>query len=205
VVETLGLKRIVLVGHSLGGELAIRLTAKHPSLVSGLVIIDFGPELNPEATTRIRNDFIADSRIYAGYNEYASRLEERQPMISSRRRLALAMSALRPRDEGGFELNRDPAMGSGRLESDGALPPLWPMLDSIRCPALVIRGLGSAVLSASVARRTVDALSNGSLSSIRLAGHGVMLENPEDFAAAVFSFLREKMSLGRDALCTPSE
>ncbi len=206
VIETLRPKKLILIGHSLGGEIAIRLAAQHTELVAGLVVVDFGPELNPEATVRIRQDFVAESRVYADCSEYAACLEEKQPMISPELRWALAKDALRLNDDGSYQLKRDPAMGTNGPLNSSALPPLWPILEEIQCPALVVRGVGSSVLPLSVAKRMVDVLSNGFFASIRLAGHGVMVDNPAEFAATTLSFIRHKVDVtpdwsGRSTAC----
>jgi pimeloyl-ACP methyl ester carboxylesterase len=60
---------------------------------------------------------------------------------------------------------------------------------------LVVRGVGSAVLPVSVAKRMVEVLPSGFLASIRLAGHGVMVDNPADFAAATLSFITERLDV----------
>ena len=63
------------------------------------------------------------------------------------------------------------------------------MLKAVRCPTLVIRGNGSAVLRDSVARKMVDALRNGRYHVVEAAGHSVITDNPRDCAAALYSFL----------------
>jgi pimeloyl-ACP methyl ester carboxylesterase len=196
VLDVLDLSRIVLVGHSLGGEIAIRLTAQYPERVIGLVIVDFGPELDPTASAHIRSEFVADSRVYADYQEYVDHLERKRPLIGPEVRWAIAKSALRPGMRGGYQLKRDPAMGTeGRFKSS-FFPSLWPLLKDTICPVLVVRGIASAVLPASVAQRMVEELPDGYLAPIRLAGHAVMSDNPEDFAAATLSFIREKVVPG---------
>jgi pimeloyl-ACP methyl ester carboxylesterase len=39
-IEKLGLKNIVIVGHSFGGRVGIKLAAKYPSIISKLVLVD---------------------------------------------------------------------------------------------------------------------------------------------------------------------
>jgi pimeloyl-ACP methyl ester carboxylesterase len=193
VLHALDLKKIILVGHSLGGEIAIRLTAQHPERIIGLVIVDFGPELDREATAHVRREFVAESRVYADYGDYADQLKGKRPLIGPELRGAIAKGALRLRMQGGCELKRDPAIGTAERFNTHALPPLWRMLKDILCPVLVVRGIASSVLPLSVAHRMVEELPSGHLASIKLAGHAVMTDNPEDFATAALSFITEKL------------
>jgi pimeloyl-ACP methyl ester carboxylesterase len=192
-VGALGLKKLVVIGHSLGAEIAIRLTAQHPELVVGLIIVDFGPEVDRLSTAHIRKKFVSESRVYAGYREYADHLGAERPLISPEIRWAIARSALRPGTEGGYRLKRDPAMGMTQPGNADLLPPLWPMLGKIRCPVLVIRGIASSVLPAAVADRMAEVLHDGCLVSIKLAGHAVMSDNPEAFADAALSFIEARL------------
>ena len=41
----LNFDRMVVIGHSLGADVAIRFAASQPSRVSALILVDFGPEL----------------------------------------------------------------------------------------------------------------------------------------------------------------
>jgi pyruvate dehydrogenase E2 component (dihydrolipoamide acetyltransferase) len=55
-IATANLAPTVLVGHSLGGAVALQLALDRPKLVRGLVLIDsagIGPEINPELLDRI--------------------------------------------------------------------------------------------------------------------------------------------------------
>ena len=50
----LGIERMVLVGHSFGGRVAMFFAGRHPERVAGLVIVDSGPEHDPRGSLRIR-------------------------------------------------------------------------------------------------------------------------------------------------------
>src|SRR3984885_10838820 len=45
-IGALGLRRPILIGHSMGGRNAMLLTRRSPSLLGKLVIVDVGPELS---------------------------------------------------------------------------------------------------------------------------------------------------------------
>src|SRR5579863_4459490 len=44
-LAALGFERMILIGHSLGADVAIRFAADHAERVAALVIVDYGPEL----------------------------------------------------------------------------------------------------------------------------------------------------------------
>ena len=93
-----GLSRPVLVGHSLGGMLALAVAARHPDLVGGLVIVDVMPF---PAGSRFQADSVASAEpaIAAGrrkmlnmtaaeYDDYARSGSATKYMVTSSQDLA---------------------------------------------------------------------------------------------------------------------
>jgi pimeloyl-ACP methyl ester carboxylesterase len=66
---------------------------------------------------------------------------------------------------------------------------LWDVLRAIRCPALVVRGTRSNVLSADVAQRMIESLADARLVELD-AGHNVALERAHELAETVTAFAR---------------
>src|SRR4029434_9914910 len=56
VTAALGIERMVLVGHSLGGRVSTLFAGRHPARLAGLVIVDIGPDVDPRGSLRIRQD-----------------------------------------------------------------------------------------------------------------------------------------------------
>ena len=56
VTEALGIDRLVVVGHSLGGRIATIFAGRNPERLAGLVLVDIGPSVDTRGTTRIRQD-----------------------------------------------------------------------------------------------------------------------------------------------------
>jgi esterase len=187
VLDALAIGRAIIVGHSMGGTHAIRIAAAHPDRVARLVIVDAGPEPMREGAERARRlsldrperfEYADDALAYLrrtspGYSEevYANRMrwlfrEDAGDFVwrSSREALASIMTSARHDD-------------------------LWEALRTIRCPALVVRGTRSNVLSADIAQRMTETLADGRLLGLD-AGHNVALDRPKKLAEAVVAFVR---------------
>jgi pimeloyl-ACP methyl ester carboxylesterase len=177
----------VLVGHSMGGAIALRVAAERPEGLIGLVVVDFGAGGAPRASDHISADFRESTRPFATVAEYSARLCETRPLISPERARRYAEQALRPRREGGFELKRDPAMLGVRAASRPF--DAWDALSAVQVPALILRGAFSGMLSLQVAQDMARAAPYGALATVAMAGHGVMLDNPSGFVAAVRTFV----------------
>ena len=53
LLEDLGLKRVVLMGHSLGAVVSLAYSAQHPEQVERLILIDGAGKLSPEHTRKV--------------------------------------------------------------------------------------------------------------------------------------------------------
>ena len=201
-LAALQVERAVVVGHSLGGRVSLQLAARNPALMAGLVLVDFAPELDARGTTRIRDEAMAQSRrtdrSFATVDEYLRLLEVLYPAARSATLAKLARHWTRQRPDGRYELKQD--RRPPRMPSEGEIAQirersrqeterLWKALREMPCPTLLVRGAASDVLSTDVAERAEECLPRGQLVVIPLAGHSVMLDNPEAFTAALTGFV----------------
>lgn len=202
VVDGLGLERLVLVGHSLGGRVAMLYGGRHPEKLAGLVIVDSAPELDVRGTTRISLDAAEHKDpTFASVAEYERMLAHAYPAATPQSLKRMAQHGVASTDEGRFRLRMDTrfrgsisatgpdaeAIAARHEASQGVL---WEALEKISCPTLVVRGAASDVVSADIADRMVDeSLPNGQLAVIPQAGHSVMTDNPEGFNASVTGFV----------------
>lgn len=194
VIDNLGLNSLVLVGHSMGGDIAIQVAIHSVARILGLVLVDFGPSLNPVGARHVAAEFRNTSRmIYRCPSEYVSWLETTRPLVRSDVLQSLASCALRRLVDGSFALKADPAMApeNDELGSPSREAALWAGLSNMPWPVLVVRGEGSAVLPRGVAERMTEVLPYGHRQSVPVAGHAVMIDNPDGFAKTVRPFLLE--------------
>jgi pimeloyl-ACP methyl ester carboxylesterase len=199
IIDHLGIDRFVLIGHSLGANVAIRVAAAHRGRVRRIVLVDFGLDPCPTAMAQVRSDFKASLRPYDSVEAYAAWLAERRPLTTPGRLQLYAGEALRPQGDGTFRLKCDPALADTRGEP-AERDLLQDALKAISCPVLLTRGVASAVLNRAAAERTMHVLRHCTLSTIGAAGHAVMTDNPEEFAAAIRPFLRAENHHDPDGL-----
>jgi pimeloyl-ACP methyl ester carboxylesterase len=197
VVASKAIDRMVLIGHSLGADIAIRYAAANPGLVAALVIIDFGPELNMAGVDEVMRAFAETPRTFPSTDDYAQWLIERRPFADPKMLRQFARGSLRQTPAGTWELKADAALSADSLLSrfvvkDGRYcdPAMWADLDRIKCPRLIVRGMGSGVFPYDVASRMAErAPSAARLATISGAGHAVMLDNPAELSAVIVDFL----------------
>ena len=200
VTAQLGIERLVLIGHSMGGRTAIRFAGAHPERMAGLVIVDAGPDLDWRGVLKIRDDAARAPDSFETLREYESQLVRALPMAGPEIISRLARHGTRQRADGRFESKLDPFFREGLKRTTSAdavseetrseTDDLWAALHRIPCPTLVVRGAASDVLSPDTADRMVDeALAEGSLAVVPQSAHAVMIENPEGFNRAVADFV----------------
>ena len=188
-IEALGLDSFFLIGHSLGGRIGIHIAHAYGRRVRGMVLADSGPELSGAGREVARDNLRGSFQIYRSAHEYARRLSGVQSLVTPERIARLASEALRPCG-GGFRLKTDPTIVDFDSECDLAEDSqLWKMLAEIRCPVLVVRGFGSAMLSRQTAERITRTLPRGTLKILPQAGHALMMDNPVQFAQFSRNFL----------------
>ena len=185
----LRLERFALIGHSMGGRIAIKFAADHATRLERLVIIDIGPEINLAGLRRVR-DTMAHSPERIESEEWAVEYIRRANPLQD-------VDMLRERVRHGLKRGADgeltwkyakglrDMMRAGRRDAVD----LWEPLPRISCPTLVVRGAESDILSADVAKKMTERLPEGRLIEIEGAGHTVPADRPEEFVRQIRAFL----------------
>jgi pimeloyl-ACP methyl ester carboxylesterase len=201
VTQSLGIERMVLVGHSLGGRVAMLYAGAHPEQMAGLVIVDSAPELDTRGTTRIQMDVGQHKDpSFGSVAEYESMLLHAYPEAQPHAIKRMALHGVKRRDDGRYILKMDPVLRGavGQIATpleraeyeDRTRGELWDALGKVRCPTLVVRGAASDIMSADVADKMVDdVLAQGRLAVVGRAGHSVMTDNPDGFRDALSGFI----------------
>ncbi len=189
----LGLDRLHVIAHSLGGSIATLFAARTSARIASLTLVDTGPALESSGSSHVVEEVASGLRSFATVAEYRASLSAIHPLGDPELLDRLAETGLVRRLDGRFE----PALDPGVL-GDGGTPEqlaettrqLWQALAALACPVLVVRGGLSAILSEKIAREMVDhVLRDGRLVTLPRAGHGIMLDDGEGLARTLVEFL----------------
>lgn len=148
LLDHLGLDRVVVLGTSRGGLIAMTLATSHPERLSGVILNDIGPVIEPAGITKIM-DYVGVPPVSKTYDEAAHILQHvmsaQFPGVPLERWRQLAEIQYAQPDTG-LTLRYDPALRTALLEqaASGATPDLWPFFDALRgIPTGVLRGANS--------------------------------------------------------------
>lgn len=188
VVEALGVERPHLVGHSMGGRVALAAAARYPGRFRSVAIVDIGPEAwranwrdTLDAFERMPEGFASlDDALAAGGRGIAS--------DEARRRLFLAR--LRPAAGGGYRWHGDREAWRAMVVNHRSRSYWrdWERLGTV--PALLVRGGDSDELRPRVAAEMRRRNSRVGFVEMAGVGHNVPLLAPAALAATLKAFWR---------------
>jgi pimeloyl-ACP methyl ester carboxylesterase len=198
VLDTLVVEPVALVGHSMGGRIAVRYAAGHPEQVRGLAILDSrmtGVDRTAAAVWRGR---LSGRRAGRGYPTRAAalaafRFVPDEPGARPAVVADLARHAIVERAPGDWTFRFDRAVLS--LDGDGG-GDLMAALPRIRCPATVMAGADSWVMDAAH-RRAVAAALPGCTTHVFPGGHHFLVAHAPEVGAALREFVDGLPALDR--------
>lgn len=188
VLAALAPEAAAVTGMSLGGLTAISLSARHPDLVRGLVLVDVTPGVDETKSAPIAA-FIDGPSSFASFDELLARTIEFNPTrsVSSLRRGILHNAVQQP---DGSWVWRYARFRDQEVRSPPDFGDLWGAISALHVPLMLVRGMapGSVVDSADEAellRRYPEA----TVARVEGAGHSVQGDRPLELAALLASFL----------------
>ena len=193
LADSLALRRFTLVGHSMGGTNAIVYAARNPGRVRLLAIEDIGPGSSASGVGagRIRRELAQTPREFAEIAQARAYWRGLRPGISDAALESRVQNTLRRLADGRWAWKFDlDGIARARLEPDPARHvDLWPHVEALRCPALLIRGARSDFLAAATCAEMAMRQPLLSWVEIAAAGHYVHDDNPAGYLAALQDFL----------------
>jgi pimeloyl-ACP methyl ester carboxylesterase len=171
-VTALHLTNFLLVGHSLGGVIAIEFALAHQDMLRGLVLVDTAP---PEGLS-----LVSLARPLAAPLGFGNRMLMQRAL----RQVGLPRRGQLAQDLVSDALSTDPnqyiafseALKGWNVEAD---------LPSLRVPTLLIWGQNDQIMPGHIGKRYLDLLPMAQMVVIPGAGHSPQVEQPDEFAAVL--------------------
>jgi pimeloyl-ACP methyl ester carboxylesterase len=205
VLDLLELRPVLLVGHSFAGPLALRLAARRPELVAGLVVVG-GAVLQFSALlglhdvprylrARPRETFAIAAEVLGAGLPLPTRAREAIAGSATLRRLSLWPYVRHP-----AALSRESAT---LLLAGAGARGVWPTvraiagsdplegIDAVRCPMLSLAGARDLIVPLADTRELQRAAPQARTVVFEGCGHMAMLERPEEFAGELLAFAGE--------------
>lgn len=186
LVKALGEERLAVVGHGLGGFLAIELAAAFPNAISRLALLS--PVVGGlEGTGRAlsADEALAERQLYGDGSLAAAERGAEYAIRSPEARLRY-VEGLRD-----HAASSDPGALTEMVASAGRVRDAL-LLAAFRCPTLVIKPEADQSFSRERAQRIAGLIALGRYLELPGAGHFAHVEEPEAVAAALIAFLRER-------------
>ena len=186
-MEQLGIMNAPLVGHSMGGTVSLSVAIRYPERVSKVVVVG----------SPIVGSSLAVPLKLAGYRPIAFMLFN---MMGGFRLALKAASPIICRDERFSEM-MDRDLSRTTLESfllsiaSLRRTDLRPMLDQIKVPAMGMYGDRDVIVHPKQWQPMQKGIAHAHIERFPLAGHFLMLEEPQQFAERLKSFLDRDSSL----------
>jgi pimeloyl-ACP methyl ester carboxylesterase len=190
LVAASGAERVDWIGTSMGGLLGIVMASMPDSPVARLVVNDVGPVIDPAGLARIAA-YVGADPVFATRHEIAAYVRSISPFgpLTAAQWDHVVDTVVAERSDGRFGFVYDPGIAEPFRKATAAVD-LWPLWDAIRCPALLLRGAASDVLSRPTAQAMTDRGPRPRLVEFEGVAHAPMLMAPGQVDTIV-GFLRE--------------
>jgi pimeloyl-ACP methyl ester carboxylesterase len=189
VAEKLDLRDFALVGHSMGGTVALEYAARYPGRVGRLVIVDSTLQMTPDRVAALRNVGSREGSSYATNEEFVARYRLRPAGTAAAPAVLrhLARHSARQFPDGSWRHKFDRNVYATRETTDGL--PRW---NHIRIPALLVKGERSQRISPQVLSEVRKRCPHVEFVEVAGSDHHVTLDNPSGFVSAVKRFLTKR-------------
>ncbi|MBB5210545.1 alpha/beta fold hydrolase [Microbulbifer hydrolyticus] len=195
VADTLGLlnqlniHKVIIVGTSMGGLMAMIMAATARDRIAGIVLNDIGPEVDPRGLQRIQG-YVGKTDPVANWTDAAETVRTLNavafPDYTDADWMRMAHQLYFENTQGVPELAYDPAISKPIAADTGsAVPPnLWPLFEGLAgIPTLALRGTLSDILSRACFAEMQKRMPGMQAMEIPGRGHAPALNEPEALAA----------------------
>jgi pimeloyl-ACP methyl ester carboxylesterase len=189
LLDRLGIGKVVLIGTSRGGLIAMLMAALHRDRLAGVLLNDIGPVLEPAGLLRIRQ-YLGRPLRFTTWRGAVAALKRDNPRFESLSEAEwLAFARRLYRDEGGrpvldYDPNLRRSFPTPARIAAGAVPPMWELMAPLEgLPVAALRGEHSDLLSPATHARMAEEVPGLDAVTVANRGHAPFLDEPESRAA----------------------
>jgi pimeloyl-ACP methyl ester carboxylesterase len=193
LLDRLRIPKVVPIGFSMGGYVALAFAALAKDRLSGLVLIDTRAEADSEEARKKRDAAIADVQAH-GTRGLAMAMMANQLTEATRASERLLAEEVRS-----MMLRQPKATVAAALKAMRDRPDRRDLLPSLDCPVLVLVGDQDRVTPLDSAKTMLGASRKGELNVIEGAAHLTPMEQPDDVNEALVDWLRRKVPVAGQA------
>lgn len=195
LLDHLDVSRVIVIGTSLGGWMAMVMADERPATIAGVVMNDIGPELDPVGVARVQASAGLLPPV-ADWDEAVVQVKQHYelayPDWSESKWLSFAKRTYSQSGNGNLDINLDRNVGvASREGKSGLLQDPWQLFDALLpIPLLVLRGERSDILSIETLEKMQLRKPDLTTVIVRIRGHVPYLDEPEAIDA-IETFLDE--------------
>ena len=186
LIRAWGIDRPIILAHSMGAIMTMYLLTRNPNLAQRVAFVDIGPDttVSNEGGQAIRQ-FVTENREFDSMEKFIENVHEYDPFRSEEHIRRTAKYNLLQRADGKF-------VSKHVLRNQSLRTMNRPTLEDVKrigCPALVIRGGESNMLTPEGAVAFAEALPQGKTVTVPNCGHNVHSQNAQGFLEVTLPFI----------------
>jgi pimeloyl-ACP methyl ester carboxylesterase len=188
VLQQMAVPRVIVIGTSLGGLMAMLMAMMRPQVLAGVVLNDVGPELSKSGAQRIY-DYVGRLPPVSNWREATAQMQATfgvaLPDLSAAQWREFTEASFIEDAAGVPRLAADPKIGELlRLVPAGITPGMWVAFAALRSiPTLALRGALSDLLSSTIFEHMQREHPQMQAVTVANRGHAPILDEPQSLAA----------------------
>ena len=182
LLDRLGLDKVVLVGTSLGGVIAMLMAYQHPDRLAGVLLNDIGPDVEEAGLDRIRG-YVGHGGSYPTWMHAARSLKESNDDVYPDWEMAdwlrYAKRLMVVGNSGRISYDYDMKIAEPFLRPPAKPVDMWPLFKALAGrPVMVLRGEHSDILSTATLERMQRVMPALEAVTVPGVGHVPTFEEP---------------------------
>jgi pimeloyl-ACP methyl ester carboxylesterase len=191
-IESFSLKKIILLGHSMGGRNAFFYTACAPEKVEKLLLVDTRLKNTLKSSNALRQQAMSLPLQPKKLDEAERALLDLYPYMNTETCKHIVKHGFAKKQNGRYVAKFDDRMSIQLKNADYKTDDLWHLTNNVTCPTLLIRGKESPFVSANEVKKMCMAIEGSEFKEIGRATHMPIQENLNASKNAIKKFIKIK-------------